>query len=246
MSRNRSFRRKIIYLIAIGLLLPVLYWLGHPEAQSTKDAKGSPGGKLAQIRREQKLSLTQLGQIDPTSETIKLATFGMRPIAANLLWAKANDYKMKKDWTNLSATLNQLTKVQPNIIEFWRFQGWNLAYNCSTEFDDYRQRYRWVIKGIEFIKLGQNYNDREPRLLSNIGWIISQKIGRADEHKQFRKMFRADDDYHGARPKDERDNWLVGKRWYKKAEVMVDTMDVPITGDSPLIFRSKRPMCQMN
>ena len=30
---------------------------------------------------------------------------------------------MKKDWTNLSATLNQLTKVQPNIIEFWRFQA---------------------------------------------------------------------------------------------------------------------------
>ena len=93
MSRNRSFRRKIIYLIAIGLLLPVLYWLGHPEAQSTEDAKGSLGGKLAQIRSEQKLSQAQLGQIDPTSETIKLATFGLRPIAANLLWARANDYK---------------------------------------------------------------------------------------------------------------------------------------------------------
>ncbi len=42
---------------------------------------------------------------------------------------------MKKDWTNLSATLNQLTKVQPHFISVWRFQGWTLAYNCSTEFD---------------------------------------------------------------------------------------------------------------
>ena len=91
-----------------------------------------------------------------------------------------------------------------------------------------------MIKGIEFIKLGQNYNDREPRLLSNIGWIISQKIGRADEHVQFRKMFKEDDDYHGGdRTGEDRDNWLVGKSWYQKAEDMVDTMDVPIRGDSP-------------
>ena len=246
MSRNRSFRRKVCYLIAIGLLLPVLYWLGHPEAASSEDAKGSPGGKLAQIRREQKLSQAQLGQIDPTSETIKLATFGLRPIAANILWAKAINYKMKKDWTNLSATLNQLTKVQPHFIDVWRFQGWNLSYNCSTEFDDYRERYRWVMKGIDFLKLGLTYNEHEPRLLKDVGWVISQKIGRADEHKQFRIMFREDDDFHGPRPKSERDNWLVGKIWYRKAEVLVDTEDVRLIGDSPLIFRSKAPMCQMN
>ncbi|GAG20086.1 unnamed protein product, partial [marine sediment metagenome] len=59
-------------------------------------------------------------------------------------------------------------------------------------------------------------------------------------------MFREDDDFHGARPKSERDNWLVGKSWYRKAEVMVDTEDVRLIGDSPLIFRSKAPMCQMN
>ena len=246
MSRNRSFRRKICYLIAIGLLLPVLYWLGHPEASSSEVAKGSPGGKLAQIRREQKLSQAQLGQIDPTSETIKLATFGLRPIAANILWAKAINYKMKKDWTNLSATLNQLTKVQPHFIDVWRFQGWNLSYNCSTEFDDYRERYRWVMKGIDFLKLGLSYNEHEPRLLKDVGWVISQKIGRADEHKQFRVMFREDDDFHGPLPKSERDNWLVGKSWYRKAEVLVDTEDVRLIGDSPLIFRSKAPMCQMN
>ena len=246
MTRNRSFLRKICYLVAIGLLLPLLYWLGHPAAVSSETSKGSPGGKLAQIRHEQKLSQALLGQIDPTSETIKLATFGLRPIAANILWAKAIDYKMKKDWTKLSATLNQLTKVQPHFIDVWRFQGWNLAYNCSAEFDDYRERYRWVLKGIDFLKLGLTYNEHEPRLFKDVGWVISQKIGRADEHEQFRKLFREDDDFHGARPKEERDNWLVGKTWYRKAEKIVDTEDVTVIGDSPLIFRSKAPMCQMN
>lgn len=246
MTRNRAFIRKICYLAAMGLLLPLLYWLGHPSAADSEAAKGSPGGKLAQIRTEQKLSQAELGQIDPTSETIKLATFGLRPIAANILWAKAINYKMKKDWTNLSATLNQLTKIQPHFIDVWRFQAWNLSYNCSTEFDDYRERYAWVLKGIDFLKLGIDYNEHEPRLFKDTGWVISQKIGRADEHKQFRAMFIADDDFHGTRPKDERDNWLVGKSWYRRAEKIVDTQDRPIIGDSPLIFRSKAPMCQMN
>ena len=61
----------------------------------------------------------------------------MRGVAANILWKKANDCKMKKDWTNLSATLKQITKVEPNFIGTWRFQAWNLSYNVSAAFDDY-------------------------------------------------------------------------------------------------------------
>ena len=91
---------------------------------------------------------------------------------------------MKKDWTNLGATLNQITKVQPNFINVWSNQAWNLAYNVSVEFDDYRQRYRWVIKGIDFLKEGIKYNERQPRLQWDMGWTISQKIGKADEQQR--------------------------------------------------------------
>ena len=40
----------------------------------------------------------------------------MRGIAAIILWEKATDYKMTKDWTNFGAMLNQITKVQPNFL----------------------------------------------------------------------------------------------------------------------------------
>ena len=133
--------------------------------------------------RESGLSQTQLGQIDPTSETIKLATFGLRGVAALVLWEKANDYKMKEDWANFAATLNQIIKVQPHFISVWIHQAWNMSYNVSVEFDDYRERYRWVIKGINYLKQGIKYNKNEPRLVWETGWTISQKIGRADEHK---------------------------------------------------------------
>ena len=214
--------------------------------------QGSPGGKLAQLRDEYHLSQAQLGEIDPTSVTIKLATLGLRGVAANILWEKANDYKMKKDWTNFGATLNQITKVQPNFINVWINQAWNLSYNVSVEFDDYRERYRWVIKGIEFLKEGIKYNERQPRLLWDLGRMISQKIGKADESQAVpqavqgrRRLPRRSAD---PRPcwTPPADNWLVGKEWYEQAVEMVDDLGVSMMGQSPLIYRSSGPMCQMN
>ncbi len=246
MNPQRAFIRKVVYLVAIGVLLGPLFWLSHPATSDVKEAKGRPGGKLAQLRDQYHLSQTQLGQVDLTSETIKLSTLGMRGVAADVLWAKANKYQMKKDWTRLSATVEQITKVQPNFIGPWKFQAWNLSYNVAAAFDDYHDKYYWVIRGIDFLKEGVQHNEHEPRLLWEIAWYISQKIGKADEKKQFRRLFKEDDAFHGALPLAQRDNWLVGQKWFQKAEDLVDTLGVPVKSMSLLVFFSNAPMCQMN
>ncbi|NLE39167.1 MAG: hypothetical protein GX621_14180 [Pirellulaceae bacterium] len=247
-SRRRSFIRKIIYVCCLVPLVFLLYWLGSPRTIDTAGAKGSPGGVLAQIRTEEKIEQVHLGKIDPASESLRLAMLGMRGIAANILWTKSIEFKKTKDWTNYSATLNQIIKLQPNFIEVWRHQGWNLSYNCSAEFDDYRERYRWVIRGIEFLQLGTQYNEREPRLLRDIGWSIGQKIGRSDERVQFRRLFKDDDIFNKDIPRSRRDNWLVGKEWFRKAERLIDSGDASARGREmgPLVFRSQAPMSQMN
>jgi hypothetical protein len=236
MNQRQRFIRKIVYACVIAALLLPLSWLSQPETTETK------GGLLAQMRHEHQLGQAQLGEIDPASETIKLVTLGMRGVAANILWSKANDYRLKEDWVGLSATLEQIARLQPNFISVWIYQGWNLSYNISVEFDDYRDRYRWVIKGIDFLKEGTKYNRDEPRLLSDIGWTVAQKIGRADEHVQFRRLFREDDDFNGSLPLAQRDNWLVGRDWLVNAEELA-TRGVAIRGTSPLLFHSKPVMC---
>lgn len=248
--RKKSFWRKIVYLVLITLLLIPLYLLGSPAGS---DPEKAAGGLLAQLRADPEYGLSQqhLGQIDATSETMKLATLGLRGVAANLLWGKAYLYKKKKDWTNLEATVLQITKLQPNFISVWTFQGWNLSYNVSAEFDGYRDRYRYVIKGVDFLKQGVQYNNREPRLCWDVGWVLSQKIGRADESKQFRRLFQQDHDFHqlpdgSSRPEALRDNWLVGKSWFSRATRLVDAEGVTMKGKSPLIYRSSAPMSQMN
>ena len=125
----------LLALVAIaGLLIP-LSALSQPADSS------SPGGKLARLRTAYGLAQANLGEVDPTSETMRLATLGLKNVAVTLLWDRVNHYKKVEDWTNLSAALEQMTKLQPNFYSVWDFQAHNLSYNISVEFDDYHDRY---------------------------------------------------------------------------------------------------------
>lgn len=258
MIQNASFQRKVLYLGLIALLLIPLYMIGHPATGDPTKLNASPGGQLAQLRSEYDLAPTELGEIDPASESMKLATLGMKGVAANILWTKANHYKKTEDWEKLVATVNQMAKLQPNFVSVWEFQSHNLSYNISVEHDDFRFRYLWVKKGIEFLIKGTRYNRNEPKLFWTVGWYTGQKFGRADEHKQFRRLFKDDKDFHAllsqyvpidteARGADQRpDNWLTSRLWYESAYDIVETRQAPIRGKAPHIFYSDGPKALMN
>ena len=235
-------RETLLALVAIAVLLVPLSALSQP-ADST-----GPGGYLARLRNRFGLSQANLGEVDPTSETMRLATLGLKNVAVTLLWDRANHYKKVEDWTNLSAALEQMTKLQPNFYSVWDFQAHNLSYNISVEFDDYHDRYAWVMKGIEFLRQGIALNQREPRLLGRMGWFIGQKIGRADEKTQFRRLFKADDDFHErdrpGRTLPERDNWLVAREKYLAAQQLADS-GAPLK-TTALIFHSEPMMTAIN
>jgi hypothetical protein len=254
MIQNASFQRKVLYLGLIALLLIPLYVIGHP-ATSLKSGRG---GQLAQLRTDYDLSPAELGEIDPASESMKLATLGMKGVAANILLMKANHYKKTEEWEKLIAAVNQLVKLQPHFVKVWEYQSHNISYNVSVEHDDYKFRYGWVKKGIEFLTKGVRYNRHEPKMPWTVGWYTGQKIGRADEHKQFRRLFQDDKDFHAtlsqyvpidtdARGADQRpDNWLTSRLWYENAYDIVETGRGRIRGKSPHIFYSDGPKALMN
>ncbi len=253
-ARDRSFRRKLIYLAIIVALLMPLFWLSQPATQATADGKGQPGGVLARLREKYKLSQTELGQIDPTSETIRLATLGMRGVASTTLWWKGMQFQMKKDWTRLRATLDQISKLQPHSIAIWRYQAWNLSYNVSVSFDDYHDKYYWVIEGLKFMLTGVRANEYEPRLYWDVGWFAGNKIGKADEAKLYRRLFRKDEDFQavcmpsdGAPPNniDTTDNWHVGKAWFRASEARINPPRHPVRGMAEVIYYSDAPLWQI-
>ncbi|MDP6467230.1 MAG: hypothetical protein QF918_05805 [Pirellulaceae bacterium] len=258
MIQNVAFQRKVLYLGIMALLMIPLYMIGHPAAGDPMAPNSTPGGKLSQLRTDYDLSQAELGEIDPASESMKLATLGMRGVAANILWTKANEYKKKENWEKMIAVVNQMAKLQPNYVTVWEFQSHNLSYNISVEHDDYRFRYQWVKKGIEYLIKGTKYNRKEPRLFWTVGWYTGQKFGRADESKQFRRLFHEDRDFHeslnnyvaidSARcdATGKPDNWLVARLWFNNGYDIVENMGVPIRGKSPHIFYADGPKSRMN
>lgn len=251
---RRSFIRKIIYGICIAVLLvPLSYYSQPATVIAGKGGAGNQpqgGGKLARLRDEHGISEASLGEIDPAGETIKLATLGLRGVAVVMLWEKAKTSQMKEDWDGLQATLDQLTKLEPHFLTFWRHQAWNVSYNISVEWDDYHERYRWVKEGIKLLLQGRRYNELEPLLTYDIGWTTAQKMGVADEKVQYRRLFRDDDDpefpNHRLRPQNRRDNWLVGQEYYLDAIRQVEDRGASIHRMNPLIFYSEPGMCQID
>jgi len=222
---KKSLFRKIAYIVAIVLLLGPLFALGRPV-----------NGTIGQLRTKYKMGQANLGKLDPTSESMRLATLGMKGIASTILWLRADYYKEEKYFDRFSATLNQISLLQPHFISVWQHQAHNLSYNVAPEFEDYRQRYEWIKKGIDYLIRGTKYNDRKPILQYDLGHYVGNKLGKADEHDQYRVLYKNDSEFHKyfreqslvgmdttALGFDQKpDNWLTGKLWFGQAVALYE------------------------
>lgn len=230
---NHSFVRKIIYIVIIAVLLIPLAMISRPEVVGQDE-----GGILSRMRRDKKLTQAELTKIDPASETMKLASLGLRGVAINLLWMQSIEHKKEEDYDKLAATLKALAKIQPNFVKVWEYQAHNLAYNVSMEFDDYEYRYQWVKKGLDFLKDGVQYNVKDHRMTDLLGFMTGNKFGKSDEKKSFRRMFQKDDELHESVadmiPQEAYDvdifgpdSWLLAYQWYDLSNRLVDDQGNP-------------------
>ena len=228
MNKLTSFQRKIAYAVGIVILLLPIIWLGMPAG---RDETGRPtvGGKLATLRNEYDLGETSLGNVDPSSSTMNLVLLGFRGVATNLLGRNALEQRDQKQWAQLRSTTDSIILLQPHYIKVWDFQGWNLAYNVSAEWDNVPDRYYWVKEGGKFLMRGTDRNARNPDLSFRTGYLLAQKVGRSDEWQYFRDYFLADPDtatFEGGPDPDFNrgydtgtftDNYLAGRDWYIEA-----------------------------
>lgn len=253
MNLNSTFKRKVAYITGIVLLLFPLFFLGQP-ATSGRNGNGEVGGKLAQLRAESELAQSNLGEINPVSSSMQLATFGLRPVAVIVLWEKATKFQKMEDYDNVTATINQISKLQPNFISIWKFQAHNLAYNISVDFDNYRHRYQWVRRGIQFLMEGTRYNSRNAKLVQEVAFYTGSKIGYSDEKVQFRILFSEDEMFHGQMSDEgidlasnralgangKPDNWKASYLWYEKSEDVASMNEHNVHSD-PIRFFEKKP-----
>ena len=137
MNNLTSQQRKLIYLVGIIILLIPIIVLGLPS-----DGKnGVGGGVLSQLRSKYELGETDLGDVDASSAAMNLVLLGMRGVAVNMLWMDLDMQKDMKRWAEMQATTESIVRLQPHYEKVWDFNGWNLAYNTSAEWDAVPDRY---------------------------------------------------------------------------------------------------------
>ncbi len=225
---SNSFVRKIVYIIVIAVLLIPLSMITRPSVKNQNE-----GGVLARLRVKHNLSQAELSEIDPASETMKLASLGLRGVAVNMLWMQAVEHKKREEYDELASNLKALTKLQPNFVKVWEYQAHNLAYNVSMEFDDYEYRREWVNRGLLFMKQGVKHNRKDHRITDMLGFMTGNKYGKSDEKASFRRLFKDDTKFHLAMsdmidPESYDvdvfgpDSWLMARQWYKLSNNLVD------------------------
>jgi hypothetical protein len=195
--------------------------------------------KVNRIKVEKDLGEAAIGQIDSGSFMMKLFLLGgFRGIVANYLWIQAEDHKKNHDWDRLKATVDLITKLQPHFLSIWTFQGWNLAYNVSVEWDAPEDKYDWIKQGIKFVQEGVRNNQRSPDLIWDTAWFYYHKLGFSDESIILRRLFRDDEDesfktYYD--PEERRDvvrndNFQLGYGWFSRAVNLVDEGGTRLVG----------------
>lgn len=151
--------------------------------------------RLQQIKRDKDLGEATIGRIDTGGFMLKLAMIGgCRGVVANYLWTQARGYEKVHEWDKLKGAVDLITKLQPHFLSIWTYQGWNLAYNVSVEWDAPEDKYVWIKKGIEFLKEGVSKNEKSPDLLWDTAWTYYHKLGFADEAIVLRRLFYDDPD----------------------------------------------------
>lgn len=243
-----SQRRKYVYGGGIAVLLALVGVLSFPATGAPGAEGANQGGLLSRIRAEKELGESTLGEVDPTSFTMNLVLVGLRGVAANVLWHQANQQQERHEWAKLGNTARSIILLQPHFINVWKYQGWNLSYNVSAEFDAVEDRYFWVKQGTRFLQEGVRRNQRVPDLYWEVGAFMGDKIGGSDERVAYRRLFLEDTEPEGSLPPfnpEKRDNYLVAKQWYNDGVSVSERYGRLPMGRSWLVFRKAPSFAQM-
>lgn len=259
MNNFTSRQRKLLYAVGIIVLLGPIVYLGFPVQQSAAGVSSSGLGHLGRLRQDYDLGEATLGEVDPSSSAMNLVLLGLRGPAASLLHLKAIEYQEHKQWAKLRTTVDSIILLQPHYVQIWKFQGWNLAYNVSREWDKVDDRFYWVKEGIKFLKRGTSRNDTIPILEHNVGEMIDKKMGVSDEKKFFREFFLHDPDnkfadkvtgIHGPDAeinKDGIDSYLVARKHFEDANIKDDNDGIEdVKGMTHVFFRQGPVKALMN
>jgi hypothetical protein len=156
------------------------------------------GASLAQKSMNQAradLGLTRVAPLENAPPMLAFTTValgGFRGLIANALWVRAMDLQDDGKYFEMVQLADWITKLQPHLPAVWVVQAWNMAYNISIKFQDPRDRWLWVERGISLLRDdGLRWNPQETSLYRELAWFFQHKIGQNmdDAHLYYKQIW---------------------------------------------------------
>lgn len=189
--QQAAARRKIAYLVSIGVLLfgtmvvrgtIVIPAPGLRELSEEYSVEG-------RARRHELNELSQ-GDAELASSAVQLLLTGSRGLAVSALWNNAIEKQRRQEWNELDISVKSITKLQPHFTAPWLFQSWNITYNVSVEMDRLNDMYFYIARGISIIGEGESMNRNNPDLRYNLGFYYQNKFGVSDKVTTLRCLYQ--------------------------------------------------------
>jgi hypothetical protein len=130
--------------------------------------------------REQ-LGLTRMQPLENAPPVLAFTTValgGFRGLISNMLWIRAGDLQEQDKFFEMAQLADWITKLEPQYVQVWLVQAWNMAYNISVKFTDFSDRWRWVQRGIELLRdQGLPANQNAVLMYRELAWFFQHKMG---------------------------------------------------------------------
>lgn len=127
------------------------------------------------------LGLTRVEPLENAPPVLAFTTValgGFRGLIANLLWVRIGMMQESGRYFEMVQLADWITKLQPHFTTVWIYQGWNMVYNVSTKFQEPRDRWQWVQRGVELLRdQGLVYNPHDALIHRELAWFFQHKIG---------------------------------------------------------------------
>ncbi len=127
------------------------------------------------------LGLSRFSDLKGAPPVLALTTMalgGFRGLISNALWMRATDLQEEGKFFEMVQLADWITKLEPHFTHVWLVQSWNMAYNISVKFKDYKDRWRWVQRGIELLRDdGLRYNPHDVLMHRELAWFFQHKMG---------------------------------------------------------------------
>ena len=128
------------------------------------------------------MGLTRMEPLENAPPMLAFTTValgGFRGLIANALWMRVNDLQEQDKFFEMVQLSDWITKLQPHFTSVWIHLAWNMSYNISVKFNDPKDRWEWVKRGIELLRdEGLRYNPGEPLLYRELAWHFQHKMGQ--------------------------------------------------------------------